>query len=176
MQQRRGEYRGGGPVQLHGEWPQRWPAPQKQGCVSGGFPLICRYVEMFSPPAQDFVECPHDYLKCVCLSFCLSLSLSPSLSLSNCLFSWPWAPGSGCTPWLSAAGWRCCWPCSFPGMYWCWSRWVCMWPWRWETKEEKVRSPASITGKPPQYICSCSCVQNKVNDVTHRGKFGINKW
>lgn len=48
--------------------------------------------------------------------------------------SWPWAPGSSCTPWLWAAGWRCCWPCSFPGTCWCWSRWAGRWPWRWETR------------------------------------------
>lgn len=44
--------------------------------------------------------------------------------------SWPWAPGLSCTPWLWAAGWRCCWPCSFPGTCWCWSRWAGRWPWR----------------------------------------------
>lgn len=79
--------------------------------------------------------------------------------------SWPWAPGSSCTPWLWAAGWRCCWPCSFPGTCWCWSRWAGRWPWRWETRGgEKVTSPVAASELKLSMSCSCGNMKTGIAD------------
>lgn len=68
--------------------------------------------------------------------------------------SWPWAPGSGCTLWLWAAGWRCCWPCSSPAMCWCWSRWGGRSPWRWGARKQRLAE--LVTSRPTLDPNSCS--------------------